>query len=39
MFIPDPDLCPPRIPNLESRIQKHQQKRRVKKIVVLPSHK
>ncbi len=33
MFIPDPDFCPSRIPDLESRIQKHQQKRRVKKLM------
>jgi hypothetical protein len=32
MFIPDPDFYPSWIPDLGSRIQKHQQKRWVKKI-------
>jgi hypothetical protein len=37
MFIPDPDICPSRIPDLGSQIQKQQQKRGVKKkSVVLP---
>jgi hypothetical protein len=31
MFIPDPDFYPSRIPDLGSRIQKQQQKRRAKK--------
>jgi hypothetical protein len=36
MFIPDPDFYPFRIPDLGSRIQKQQQNRGVKKIVVKP---
>jgi hypothetical protein len=36
MFVPDPDLYPPRIPDPGFRIQKHQQKRRGEKFVVLP---
>jgi hypothetical protein len=36
MFIPDPDFYPFRIPDLGSRIQKQQQKRELKKIVVKP---
>ncbi len=43
MLIPDPDFCPSRIPDLGSRTQKQQQKRGMKKkLVVLPffcSHK
>ncbi len=35
MFIPDPDFYPSRIPDLGSRIQKQQQKRGMKKIVVI----
>jgi hypothetical protein len=40
--IPDPDFYPSRIPDLGSRIQKQQQKRKVKKIschIFLGSHK
>jgi hypothetical protein len=39
--IPDPDFYPSRIPDLGSRIQKQQQKRGVKKklVVMLCSHK
>jgi len=36
MFIPDPDFYPSQIPDLGSRIQKQQQKRGVKKLVVIP---
>jgi hypothetical protein len=36
MFIPDPDFCPSRIPELRSQIQKQQQKRGVNKK--LPSY-
>jgi hypothetical protein len=36
MFIPDPDFYPSRIPDRGSRIQKQQQKRGVKKLVVIP---
>jgi hypothetical protein len=35
MFIPDPDFYPSRISDLRSRIQKQQQKRGVKKLVVI----
>jgi hypothetical protein len=35
MFIPDPDFYPSKIPDLGSRIQKEQQKRRGEKFIVV----